>query len=67
MQDRLILRHRIIKLIRDYMDENGFIEIETPILIKSTPEGGARLPCAGAVVSGMLLCASAEPAAIETA
>ncbi len=39
MRDRLILRHRIIKLIRDYMDQNGFIEIETPILIKSTPEG----------------------------
>ena len=39
MQDRLILRHRVIKLIRDYMDDNGFIEVETPILIKSTPEG----------------------------
>ena len=39
MQKRLILRHKVIKLIRDYMDENGFLEIETPILIKSTPEG----------------------------
>ena len=39
MQKRLILRHKVIKLIRDYMDERGFLEIETPILIKSTPEG----------------------------
>lgn len=33
------LRHRVCKLARDYYDENGFLEIETPILIKSTPEG----------------------------
>ena len=39
MQKRLILRHRVIKFIRDYMDGKGFIEVETPILIKSTPEG----------------------------
>ncbi len=39
MQQRLILRHKLIKLIRDYMDARGFYEIETPILIKSTPEG----------------------------
>lgn len=39
MQQRLILRHRLVKLIRDHMDEHGFLEIETPVLIKSTPEG----------------------------
>ncbi len=39
MQQRLILRHKVIKLMRDYMDDHGFLEIETPILIKSTPEG----------------------------
>lgn len=39
MQERLILRHRIIKLMRDFLDAREFIEIETPILIKSTPEG----------------------------
>ncbi len=39
MQRNLILRHRIVKLIRDYLDSRDFLEIETPILIKSTPEG----------------------------
>ena len=39
MQDHLIKRHRIVKEIRDYLDEKGFIEIETPMLTKSTPEG----------------------------
>jgi aspartyl-tRNA synthetase len=34
-----MLRHKVVKLMRDYMDDNGFVEIETPILIKSTPEG----------------------------
>ena len=39
MQRNLLLRHRICKIARDYFDENGFAEIETPILTKSTPEG----------------------------
>ena len=39
MQRNMILRHRVVKFIRDYLDKRGFIEIETPILIKSTPEG----------------------------
>ena len=39
MQRFIALRHRITKLARDYYDENGFFEIETPILTKSTPEG----------------------------
>ena len=39
MQHKIFLRHRIVKLIRDFMDSRGFIEVETPVLIKSTPEG----------------------------
>ena len=39
MQKNLMFRHKIMKICRDYFDENGFCEIETPILIKSTPEG----------------------------
>ena len=39
MRDNLMLRHRVIKIMRDFFDKNGFLEIETPILTKSTPEG----------------------------
>lgn len=39
VQKNLVFRHRVIKEIRDYFDEQGFIEIETPHLTKSTPEG----------------------------
>ena len=39
MQNVLMMRHKIVKSARDYYDENGFMEIETPDLIKSTPEG----------------------------
>ncbi len=39
LQSNIIKRHKITKVTRDYFDDNGFIEIETPMLIKSTPEG----------------------------
>ena len=39
MQKNLAFRHKVVKICRDYYDENGFLEVETPILIKSTPEG----------------------------
>lgn len=39
MQHNIITRHQTVKLIRDYLDEQGFVEIETPILFKTTPEG----------------------------
>ncbi len=39
MRDIIVLRHKVVKRIRDYLDERGFLEIETPILMKSTPEG----------------------------
>ena len=39
MQKNIMLRHRVAKIMRDYFDEQGFLEIETPMLCKSTPEG----------------------------
>lgn len=39
LQKNILMRHKITKITRDYFDDNGFVEIETPILIKSTPEG----------------------------
>jgi aspartyl-tRNA synthetase len=39
MLENLIIRHRVTKNIRDYLDREGFLEIETPMLTKSTPEG----------------------------
>jgi len=39
LQRNIMTRHRIVKAMRDYFDDRGFLEIETPMLIKSTPEG----------------------------
>lgn len=39
MLKNLILRHKVVKFIRDYLDKQGFLEVETPILFKTTPEG----------------------------
>jgi len=39
VRDNIMLRHRVVRFIRDYFDELGFVEVETPVLGKSTPEG----------------------------
>lgn len=39
MQKNFLLRHQVTKIVRDFLDRNGFLEIETPMLTKSTPEG----------------------------
>ncbi|MFN3491234.1 MAG: amino acid--tRNA ligase-related protein, partial [Anaerolineales bacterium] len=39
LTNNMVLRHKVIKFMRDYLDKQGFIEIETPIMFKATPEG----------------------------
>ncbi len=39
VQKNIRMRHRVAKMVRDYLDDQGFIEVETPLLTKSTPEG----------------------------
>ncbi|OQY91055.1 MAG: aspartate--tRNA ligase [Anaerolineae bacterium UTCFX1] len=39
LTNNMILRHKVVKFMRDYLDKQGFIEIETPIMFKATPEG----------------------------
>ena len=39
MRENLMLRHRVVKTMRDFLDSRGFLEIETPMLTKSSPEG----------------------------
>src|SRR5690349_5283816 len=39
MTNNMVLRHKVVKFMRDYLDREGFIEIETPIMFKATPEG----------------------------
>ncbi len=39
MQHNLLLRHKVTKFMRDYLDAKGFVEVETPMLFKTTPEG----------------------------
>jgi len=39
MRNNLVMRHQAVKFVRDFLDQHGFIEVETPILFKTTPEG----------------------------
>ncbi len=61
MRDNMILRHRIVKQMRDFLDERGFLEIETPMLFKSTPEGAREFLVPSRVYAGKFFALSQSP------
>ena len=61
MQRTLTLRSRIIKLMRDYCEENDFIDVETPILGRSTPEGARDYLVPSRIRARLFLCAPQSP------
>ena len=67
LQRNLILRHRLMQATRRYFDAHGFLEIETPILTKPTPEGRAGLPGAEPGASRRVLRAAPVAAALQAA
>ena len=67
MQEVFVLRHRMAQLMRNTMSDQGFLEVETPILGRSTPEGARDFLVPSRVHAGPLLRAAAVAAALQAA
>jgi aspartyl-tRNA synthetase len=61
MTEALVTRHKIVKIMRDYCDDHGFLEIETPILYKSTPEGAREFLVPSRLHSGSFYALPQSP------
>jgi aspartyl-tRNA synthetase len=65
MQNNLMLRYRVAMEVRKFLDANGFVDIETPMLTKSTPEGARDYLVPSRVHDGHVLCAAAVAPAVQ--
>ena len=67
MRDNVMLRHAVVKEIRDFLSDEGFLEIETPILTRSTPEGARDFLVPSRLMQRLLVRAAAVAAALQAA